>query len=538
MKNRTLKYSTNYVILILIVLGILGILNGISSRHFIRFDLTENKQFTISDASHKVARELDDVVNVTVYFSKDLPPYMLNLRNQVRDILLEYAAFSKGRINVQWENPEKDEETEQKLMRLGIPKLQLNIIQRDKQELMTAYLGMVVSYEDRQEVLPVIKNTSNLEYDVTSALLKVIRSDPLDVGLFTGMSQSTPGMPPQDAFAELRRALGQNYEVRDISFTNGIPIPAGLDTLLVLNPQTVTERDKYEIDQFIMGGGKVIFMVDPITMGEGLSAQPAKSGLSDLLAFYGIKTGGDLVCDVRNAYAAFNSGYLRFSLPYPFWPKMMKPNFEPGNPVVDQLESLVLPWSGQTRLIDENLKGRQTTVLVRSSDRSWLVDGEGGYNLNPQQKFNPAPEDVKSYPLAVVLTGSFQSFFTGREVPEPVMADDGRPAPPPREDRTIVERSPETSICFIANSKFVEDQFLQMFPFNLTFIHNLTDWTTMGDALIGIRSRPVSERPIKEDIDDSTKTLIKILNLLGGSILVITFGVVRLFITRRKRRLA
>lgn len=537
MDRRALKYSSNYVVLTIIILAIIGIINGISARHFLRLDLTENKEYTISKASKKVAEGLDDLVSVTVYFSKDLPPYLMNLRNQVRDILAEYSAFSNGKVKVKWEDPGLDEEAEQRMMRLGIPKLQLNIIAKDKQELTAAYMGIVIMFEDRKEVIPVVRNIGNLEYDVTSALLKVVSSESKMVGIFTNEpAPQMPQMGQEQKYAELRRQLSKSYTVQDVTFTDGRPLPKEMKTLLVISPEATSEWAKYQIDQFMMRGGQVVFMMNPVKLDNGLQAQPLKTNLEDLMTFYGVKMSHDLVADQRNSMAQFNSGYVRFALPYPFWPKITQKSFAAENPIVSELESLVTPWTGYLSPIQANLGANKLELLVNSSDRAWLVR-EGEYNLNPQQRWNPPAEDIKTYPLAGMVRGQFNSFYKGKQQPPKPEAQPDQPAPPPEEDLPFIETSVETVATFIANSNLIDDQFAQLFPSNLVFILNLIDYMTMGEDLIGIRSRAVSERPIDPELSNSAKQTLKLINLLGVSILVIIIGVARMMIIRSKRRL-
>ena len=90
MSLKKIRYGTNYIILIVILAAILGVINLLSYRHFLRADLTDNKQYTISASTKKVLAGLDDIVNIKVYFSKKLPPYLTTLTDQVTDLLDEY----------------------------------------------------------------------------------------------------------------------------------------------------------------------------------------------------------------------------------------------------------------------------------------------------------------------------------------------------------------------------------------------------------------------------------------------------------------
>ena len=184
MKGKT--YGGSILVEVIIVVAILAIVNLISLNFFARADLTENKRYSISQSTKDVLRELDDVINIKVYFSKKLPPYLTTLTRQVRDVLDEYRAYAGRNLVIYFEDPTDDPELQRRVHSLGIPPVQLNIIEKDKAEVMNAYLGIAVLFEDRSEVIPVVQNANNLEYDLTSAIVKVASDERRTVGFLTG----------------------------------------------------------------------------------------------------------------------------------------------------------------------------------------------------------------------------------------------------------------------------------------------------------------------------------------------------------------
>ena len=182
MAAKTLKYGGNTLAFILVVFGIVALINFLSSRRFIRADLTADKRYTISQSTKSVLDRLDDIVTIDVYFSRQ-PPRVAQIRQSVRDMLDEYRAFSKN-LEINFIDPATgDEALKQKLRFMGIPEVQVNVIEKDKAELANVYMGIAILYEDKKEVLPVVQTTSNLEYDLTSAILKVTSTEVKTVGL-------------------------------------------------------------------------------------------------------------------------------------------------------------------------------------------------------------------------------------------------------------------------------------------------------------------------------------------------------------------
>ena len=160
--------------LILIVTGILIAVNVIAQRFFFRLDLTEDRRYSIAPATRAVLEGMDDVVNIDTYFSRNLPPYLINLRRQVEDTLDEYRAYSGGMLHVEFKEPGGDPFTLEKLRTLGIPQVQLEILEKDQFRMTNVYLGIALLYGGRKEVIPVVQDTSRLEYELTGALVRLM----------------------------------------------------------------------------------------------------------------------------------------------------------------------------------------------------------------------------------------------------------------------------------------------------------------------------------------------------------------------------
>lgn len=529
--------STNTIVSVIVIFGILAIINYISSRHFSRVDLTEAKQFTISESTRSVLARLDDVVNIRVYFTarKKLPSRLVSLEQQVSDLVDEYRAYSGGNLNIQFIDPENDPEDEQAARALGIQQIPLQVIEKDKMQVLNAYLGMAVLYGDKSEMIPQVLNIRNLEYELTSRILKVTQTEQLTVGFLSGHGE-------RDFETELRGikgALGEQYRV--IQVTGGGPVPGEVTTLVIAGPKDVPERDKYEIDQFIMRGGKAVFLVDALDLLEGMLHAPiVESGLEDLLKHYGVTMKKELVLDPVNSNAAFNMGIMTFSLPYPYWPKVIGPGFDKDSPVVSELSTLVLPWTSPVEVAgaSEEEGGEPETdtspvevmVLAKSSPRAWTQ--KGPFNLNPQQRFLNLAGEEGEVPLAVALTGTFESFYAGREIPE-VEVEEGQEPPEPS---PLLTGSPPTQIVVVGSSMFVIDDFLMQFPTGGIFFLNSVDWLTVGGDLIGIRSRGVVDRPLRE-ISEGAKSFVKFANIFAIPILVVVYGLLRVYARRRARKI-
>lgn len=538
MLSRRLQYSANSIIIVLIVLGIFAVVNFMSTRHFVRADLTEGKDFTISASTKKTLGELDDMVNVVAYFSKNLPPYLTELERRIRDIFDEYRAYAHGNLSVKFIDPMSDPKIEQKMRFIGIPQAQVNIVEKDKSEIVNIYFGVAVTYADKTEVIPIIQNVMTLEYDLTSAIIKVKRSETKTVGFLSGHGEYTT----EKEYEKIGMALGKQYSIVSVDVSDGKRIPADINTLIIGGPKKkFSERDKYEVDQFLMRGGRIIFLIDPVKLipGRGLEAAEIDSNLGDMLEHYGVKLNNSLVLDGANrANALFKRGYVQYRVPYPFWLRVVKKQFAKESPMVNQLEGLVLQWASPVELIPSRVKTDseensgdtdklQGVELCSSSQYSW-TRGQP-YNLDPQQR---SDGNLQAYPLAVAVSGKFRSFYAGK--PAPASEESTGDAPEDSTAETISE-SPETQIVVVGNARFVTNDSLLQFGLNQLFLENAVDWLTLGGDLINIRSRFVTNRPLKE-ISENAKLFVRIINICGASFLVIAFGLARFIFKRRAKK--
>ncbi|MFN8547701.1 MAG: GldG family protein [Candidatus Eisenbacteria bacterium] len=356
-KERVLKYGVNSGLAVVIMAGILIAVNVIGTQLFGRLDLTEGREFTVSSSTKRILRNLDDVVTVKCYFSKKLPPQLATLEQQVADLLKEYTVYSKGKVNVRFFDPGASEDLKGQARSMGIPELQMNVLEKDQYQVSNVYLGIGLQYGDKTQAIPVIQDVSTLEYDLSSAVVKLTRKDEPVLGFLSGNGERTL----EKDLEGLKRSLDAQYDVRPVDLSGGsVMVPDDIKTLVIAGSKSVPERVAYQVDQFIMRGGKAVFLLDPITMNEqmGLMAMPAKSGFDDLLAHYGVGVQSALALDPRCEMATFSQGFMAYSVQYPFGPKVSAQmgGFNRSNPITSGLESLAFPW---TAPLDVKLRDRR-----------------------------------------------------------------------------------------------------------------------------------------------------------------------------------
>ncbi len=545
MATRTLKYGSNTLVFILVVLAILAAISFLSSRRFVRADFSDDKRYTISSSTKNVLKRLDDVVTINAYFSRE-PARVAQIRRDVRDVLDEYRAIS-NKLQIDFIDPGDDEGEKNKLRFMGIPEVQMNVIEKDKAQVANVYMGIAVIYEDKKEILPVVQNTFTLEYDLTSAILKVTRTEDKTVAFLAGHDELD--IDDAQRFGNMRRELSKQYTVKKVTIVEGREIDKDVATLVVAGPkQEITEREKYEIDQFIMRGGRAIFLVDAIQIPEGtLQVQTLTTGMNELLEHYGVKLGNNLVLDdASQGQLTYTQGYFTVRSDYPYFVRVLNQyrnrsgeiakGLSDESIVTSQLESLTLNWASSLELLPKEEDAIETIALAKTTDRSWTV--QSPYDIAPNTQLR-APSSVrKSHTVAASLSGVFMSFYAGKDIPSNQSASSDEAEAELQvesetsEDRTTITESQPTQIVVVGNSAFLQFSGRD----EMTFFFNTIDWLTLGEDLIHIRSHGVTDRPLKK-VSEAEKLFLKYANIAGVPIVVVAFGLIRYLLRRRAKRL-
>ena len=157
----------NFIIYSIVLFVALIVFNMISRNIFFRWDLTDNKMYSLSNSSKDIVDKIDDLLTIKVYFSNDLPGELSNTKRYLQDLLEEYEAKSDN-IRFFFTDPESNEKLQEEAQRDGIQPVQMQVVEDDKLEIKKVYLGMVMLYEDKKETIPVIQTATGLEYLIIS----------------------------------------------------------------------------------------------------------------------------------------------------------------------------------------------------------------------------------------------------------------------------------------------------------------------------------------------------------------------------------
>ena len=522
------KLAATGISAIVIIVVILVVINLISVNVFGRIDLTEGKIYSLSESSKQIVGSLDDRITVKCYFSEDLdPPYNANAR-YVKDQLDEYRSYSRGNLSFSFIDPIKDKK-EQEARSYQIPAVPMQTLRRDKMEIKQVYMGMVILFEDKQEVIPVIQNTASLEYEITRAIRKLTTSFTPKVAFTEGHGE----LDLKENLTYVDKVLGEEFEVQSINLKATKSIPADIQTIYVVGPKSpFSSWELYQLDQFLMRGGKLGLLIDRVQaeIQQGF-AQPQNPGFDAFLTHFGVNVNSNMVIDAQCAQIAIQQqqGQFRFQSlkEYPLFPKVTA--FSKDNMIVKDLQSINLIFASTLDTTQFQSSPLKIEVLARTSKNTGILVPP--YNIDPMRQWTKADFISSPQPVGVAITGNFTSFFAGKPKPDmdTVLADNLGAVP-----ETRLDSGDQGRLVVWGDADFISDQVLRD-QSNLIMFQNMTDWLSQDQGLISIRSKDVTGRPLKQT-EDSTRTLVKFLNIFLMPAVVIVFGVARWQIRKQNRR--
>ncbi|MHB9030821.1 MAG: GldG family protein [Candidatus Latescibacterota bacterium] len=506
------KLNGASILSVVFLLGILVLLNAIGIRYFLRADLTSSRMYSLSKASKDVAAGLDDRVTIKAYFSPNLPAPMNTIGPYLRDMLEDYRAFSKGRLQYEFVSPGDEEKLGQEAESFGIPPRQVQSIAKDKMEVKKAYMGITFLYRDKKETLPVIDRIDNLEYEITSIIRRLsAKSNP-----YLGIA-STGSEQQQATMQKLYEALGRNYLVQPVSLD--APIDTGNKAILILAPrQPLTETQLYHLDQYIMKGGKVGVFANSYQLYQQEQTMGVQFGLNlnRILNSYGVGLNEDMAMDVRcNAIQVpQQQGFIKFMQTFqiPFMPVIT--TFNKSNVITRDLQQVMMffPSSVDTTLAKE--KGYKIEGLLYTSDFSGRQNGPM-VNVVPLNAMQKTDFLQKHIPLGAIVSGKFTSAFAQSGPP----ADSTGAAP----GDFVRECETENRLLVVGDGNMAIDEYVQD-PRQTLLVQNAADWLVQAEDLITIRSKDIPMRPLK-NVGDMGRNMVKWANFGLPTILMIILGI-------------
>jgi gliding-associated putative ABC transporter substrate-binding component GldG len=547
------KKTADRTVRLVAILGSLVLVNILGVSMFGRLDMTRDGQFTLNRASERIVSELSDPVKITAYFTSGLPGEQEATKRYVRDLLDEYYAASGGTIAYEVIDPtaaetEEDKEKkkdiktdifgravreatsiERELESLGIPPRETRVNEDDRVEVKRYYLGIAIKSGDETEVIPSVERTSNLEYDITSRIRKITRTNAPKLAFVTAGDASMV----QNQYRRLHAILGEVYEVSSVDLATATEIPEENDTAIVINgPQPFTEAQAAAIDAYVASGRSVAFLLDAIRPDFSSMEPPAElqHGLGTILAKYGVAVQEGLVLDGECAPITVSQRVGPITLPqqkrYPLIP--LPRGLDPDHPLTRGLAQVAFPFVSPLEVKVPEGSEIEAEVLVRSSAASFVHLPP--FDINPFKRWREDElEAGGASPIVVTLSGPLST----PAVAPPLAVEEQE------SDQPIVASN--SRVVVVGGSGLASDQFMS--PTNEAFLLNLIDWLLLDQDLLAVRSRGLTAAPLgnvneegqRQELAAGVRLSVRWANVLGVPLAFIVFGIIRWRLREAKR---
>ena len=501
MRSRTLSHKTpQYRNLQLGVAGfiILSILIGWFGTSIKgRLDLTEDKIFTLSPATEEIVGQLDDLLTIDLYMSKDPPVQVSPVSRDINDFLDDVESSSDGMVKIARHFPEDDEKALKKADNAGIPPIQFNVRSQGELQIKTGYMGLALTYLDKREVVPFIQSVDGFEYRLASLVNKMLddRSQKKIVAFLSGHQE----MEISRELASFASVLNQQYQVITLATNEGIPIDLeDVDVLMITSPKSrIGETHRESIKNYITDGGKAFIAIEPVLVDfNQLAGIPNRDSSADfILSEFGISVESDLVFDLQsNETLAFGTGGAgNVYLPYPYWVKANVVDSKIGG----EVSNVVMPWASTVGILD--LPDSEYTVSPLISTTEFGSIDMNLRNLRPNS------------PTFSETTGD--NF---------VLSDLG----------VALEHSNGSRMVITGDADWISETATR-FNSNVLLGLNIIDWLAQENNLASVRSKVVSERNLVFS-SDRHRNIVQYSNIGGVPLAFIILGLAR-FMQRRSK---
>ena len=528
-------------------LTIVILLNIINSAHFFRLDLTEEKRFSVSDASKEIMKSLDDVVLVEVYLSGDLPPGFKRLERSIKETLNELKVYGGKKIQFRFIDPSAEANFELKnqgytrLMQKGLQPTNLFSNEDGKKVEKLIFPGAIISYQQRETPVILLKGNSigspdevlnqsieNTEFELVNAIQAITAESKKKIAFLTGNGEADSLRS-----ADLALEFGALYKIKRVNIREVANLD-GFDAIVVAKPMTrFSDDQKLKIDQFVVAGGKAMFFMDPVnlsadSMGSGGSvAAPLDVHIDDLFFQWGIRMNKDLIQDINCGYLPMAVGTMgdKPQIEMVNWRYFPVINTYAKHPIVRNLDGIYARFVSSIDTI--KAAGIRKTPLMFTSPYSRIVATPADVNFNEMRK-EPRQEDFtkSTLPIAYLLEGKFSSAYAGRPLIDaqfPGLLKKGK------ESRIIICSDGDLAlndfdykknqIVPIGFDKYTQKKFV-----NRDFLMNSIAYLLDDKGLINVRSKQITLRPLDKIKVKEEKGFYQIVNIIIPVLLVIAFA--------------
>ncbi|HZK09240.1 MAG TPA: gliding motility-associated ABC transporter substrate-binding protein GldG [Bacteroidales bacterium] len=574
----TRKLRRNNLTALALGLIIIILVNIISARIFTRFDLTSEKRFTLSEATKDMLAQIDDLVYFRVYLEGEFPAGFKKLQRETIDMLNEFRAYNSN-IEYEFINPTASSNATERqrifsmLVEKGLEPTDLQVKTKEGTSSTMIFPGAIVAFQGREMAVSLLasrrgvgpeevlnSSIQNLEFALADAIRKVISNKRPAIAFIEGHGELTA-----EETADAYLALNEYYSVqrvrldgkltslseREGSDTLNTRIRNKFQALITAQPDSAfSDKDKFIIDQHIMRGGRVLWLIDPVAASldslqtnQEFIAMAKDLNLTDLFFNYGFRINNNLVMDLSALPIPVKVGQTAGQPKFDFFPWFYFPILTPAtdDPIVKNLNAIKTEFISSIDFVETTAE-LQKEVLLTSSRYSRTVNTPVLISLEMLGK--PADERLyskKYIPVAARIEGKFKSMYDQRMPPEILKS----------KEIDFKSESPANKMIVVADGDLIRNQMQRSAGKNLPLplgydkytgqqfgnkdlLLNMMNYLTDDSGLISIRSRELKIRLLDQAKIENERLFWQVLNIGLPILLVLIFGLVQAWLRRRR----
>ncbi|MCB5251761.1 MAG: Gldg family protein [Candidatus Cloacimonadaceae bacterium] len=495
----SLSIKIGIVIVLLLVVGFFSL----------RIDFSKDKAYSLSRVSKEAMRALEDVMVVKIVSSPSLPASMNTLERYTNDLLREYASASRGKFRYEYAKPRSRDELYQLAQNSGLSRIRFQIFENDQMITKEVIFGLIFEYKGEEQSMTLIPQMEpRLEYELTLQVQALAAHTVPRVAVFRDSSY-------YDFKVEtFEHALFSNYHVYDANLSEPLIYTDAL--LFTGTARDISENQLYNLDQYIMQGGKVVFLQDKVDT-DGSQLFSLDTNVIKLLAHYGFELSDDVVLDTHCDIRQYGLGDVLY---YPMYPVLRGSS----HPITRNMDNIVMylasgiSFGGKS---DINFE----PILQSSAQSGWMKAPE--FEIKKELFQDLGYQDFTAGPIttAAILNGSFDSYFAKSRFAET--------------DSNFVATSPQQKMVLFGDKELVIDSDKPIYDGRSNVVLNALDYLLGRDSMIRVRSHHLSTSLLSvprfmqrlgiawgdmEKIENKIKIAVKVIAIVLPPLILIVIG--------------
>jgi gliding-associated putative ABC transporter substrate-binding component GldG len=537
------------------------VINLISNFFFKRFDLTQDKRYTLSETTLNIIESVDSPLYIEVYLEGNFPPEFKRLQNETKQLLEEFTAYNSN-IIFNLKNPIEKEETRVEKMKefyaKGMQPLSITVEDKGKQSQEVVFPWAQATYGDKFTKIALLKNlmgasteqkvissVQHLEFGFAEAINKVSKEKQKKIAVIKGNGELI-----EPFMADFLKTVKESYYIGPFTLDSVAKQPTQTlealkkyDLAVIAKPtEAFTEEEKQVLDQYIMNGGKTLWLVDVISAdmdslynetGTILAAQ-RELNLTDMFFKYGIRMNPLLIKDEYATPIKLATGNQGSETQMQEYTWKFAPFIYPTstNPIVKNMEGIKFEFASPIEILKNDIK---KTVLLSSSEYSKTIGTPSPISLDMVTE-ETTPEEYEGkglLPVAVLMEGKFKSAYQNRILPF--------------KDNSFQATGKENKMIVISDGDVVKNQMDKGVPLELgfdkwtnqlygnkEFLMNCVNYLLDDNGLINIRSKDVDLPLLNKEEVYKNYTAAQLITVGLPIVILAIFGFLFTFLRKRK----